>query len=149
MRLSKTEHCKLNISIPCQFPMLVGDGFCNDITNNPECYYDGGGCCGNHNNGWVPNVVDCKFCECKAPYGFVYNRQKVKTLFGRNTCFSSLSSIGDGFVRIDLILLIATLMGAIVVEAMLISTFVKSVNALEQVLKILNLEIMLVNLFNS
>ena len=77
--------------------MLVGDGFCNDITNTPECYYDGGDCCGNHNNGWVPNIVDCKFCECKAPYGFVYNRQKVKTLFGRNTCFSSLSSIGDGF----------------------------------------------------
>ena len=25
---------------------MVGDGFCNDETNNPDCNYDGGDCCG-------------------------------------------------------------------------------------------------------
>jgi hypothetical protein len=25
---------------------LIGDGFCNDETNNAECNYDGGDCCG-------------------------------------------------------------------------------------------------------
>ena len=24
----------------------VGDGFCDDATNNVECNYDGGDCCG-------------------------------------------------------------------------------------------------------
>merc|ERR1712051_772889 len=24
---------------------LVGNGFCNDETNNPDCNYDGGDCC--------------------------------------------------------------------------------------------------------
>ena len=25
---------------------MIGDGFCNDETNNPECNFDGGDCCG-------------------------------------------------------------------------------------------------------
>ena len=25
---------------------LIGDGFCNDETNNADCNYDGGDCCG-------------------------------------------------------------------------------------------------------
>ena len=28
------------------FPSAVGDGFCNDETNNAACNYDGGDCCG-------------------------------------------------------------------------------------------------------
>ena len=35
------ELCKLGFT-----PSSVGDGFCNDNTNNEECYYDGGDCCG-------------------------------------------------------------------------------------------------------
>ena len=27
-------------------PSVVGDGFCNDQTNNENCNYDGGDCCG-------------------------------------------------------------------------------------------------------
>ena len=35
-----------------------GDGFCDDVTNKPECNYDGGDCCLEH--------VDTMFCnECK------------------------------------------------------------------------------------
>jgi hypothetical protein len=24
---------------------LIGNGFCNNDTNNADCYYDGGDCC--------------------------------------------------------------------------------------------------------
>ena len=27
-------------------PDWVGDGYCDDINNNRECYYDNGDCCG-------------------------------------------------------------------------------------------------------
>ena len=39
----------------------VGDGYCDDGCNNPDCGYDGGDCCG-------PNVDKryCLYCECKA-----------------------------------------------------------------------------------
>ena len=29
----------------CEFPELVGDGYCHDETNNADCNYDGGDCC--------------------------------------------------------------------------------------------------------
>ena len=38
---------------------LIGDGFCNDETNNADCNYDGGDCCGSC------VVTDhCSQCEC-------------------------------------------------------------------------------------
>ena len=44
----------------------MGNGFCNDITNNQDCYFDGGDCCGscvisNH----------CSECVCLDPEAFV------------------------------------------------------------------------------
>ena len=43
-------HQKLNISIcysDCTAnATVIGDGFCNDETNNADCNYDGGDCCG-------------------------------------------------------------------------------------------------------
>ena len=43
----------------CPTPLIVGDGFCNDETNNPDCNYDGGDCCGSC-------VVreQCSECQC-------------------------------------------------------------------------------------
>ena len=42
----------------CENPTWIGDGYCDDITNNPECSYDGGDCCG--------PAVDTQFCsECQ------------------------------------------------------------------------------------
>ena len=38
---------------------LVGNGFCNDETNNPYCSYDGGDCCGP-----CLNVDQCSECVC-------------------------------------------------------------------------------------
>ena len=36
-----------------------GDGFCNDITNNQDCNYDGGDCCGPD-----VNTQYCTECQC-------------------------------------------------------------------------------------
>ena len=47
-------------SVPgCDNVTLVGNGFCNDDTNNPDCNYDGGDCC-------VVNAKtnSCSECAC-------------------------------------------------------------------------------------
>ena len=41
----------------------VGDGFCDDQTNSPECYFDGGDCCVTDVNPNV-NTLLCTICEC-------------------------------------------------------------------------------------
>ena len=38
----------------CPYLELIGDGFCNDETNNENCNYDDGDCCGPE--------VDKKYC---------------------------------------------------------------------------------------
>ena len=38
---------------------LVGDGFCNNETNNFNCNYDGGDCCGS-----CINTDYCTVCQC-------------------------------------------------------------------------------------
>ena len=38
---------------------MVGDGYCDDITNNLDCNYDGGDCCGS----FVNNQY-CTECQC-------------------------------------------------------------------------------------
>ena len=38
---------------------LVADGFCNDETNNDDCHYDGGDCCGS-----CINTDYCSQCTC-------------------------------------------------------------------------------------
>ena len=57
------------------FNSLVGDGFCNDGTNNAGCLFDGGDCCGNcantdlctectcHDEGALPLDLSCKLKE--------------------------------------------------------------------------------------
>lgn len=44
----------------CMKPLWVGDGFCDDETNDEDCNYDGGDCCTEN-----PNVDYCNDCECK------------------------------------------------------------------------------------
>ena len=43
----------------CYEPFWVGDGYCDDQTNNENCDYDGGDCC-------LSFVQEdyCSFCEC-------------------------------------------------------------------------------------
>ena len=63
----------------CPHHFLIGDEFCNDLTNNVECNYDGGDCCVDINNefctdctcyliencaaGFTPSVVGDGFCN--------------------------------------------------------------------------------------
>ena len=43
----------------CVNPSWVGDGYCDDVTNNMECNYDGGDCCGDN-----VNIQYCSECQC-------------------------------------------------------------------------------------
>ena len=43
----------------CPYHTLIGDGDCNDESNNEECNYDGGDCCGSC---IVTNL--CSECSC-------------------------------------------------------------------------------------
>ena len=43
----------------CDNVALVGNGFCNDETNNPDCNYDGGDCCIVN-----ANINSCSECVC-------------------------------------------------------------------------------------
>ena len=45
--------------IGCPEPKLIGNGYCNDETNNLECQFDGGDCCG-----FCVNTADCTNCDC-------------------------------------------------------------------------------------
>ena len=47
-------------NIACQFPTLIGDGFCQDYNNNRHCSFDGGDCCGP-----CVNREFCTECKCK------------------------------------------------------------------------------------
>ena len=43
----------------CVQPPWVGDGYCDDVTNNVECNYDGGDCCLD-----PVNTQYCSECQC-------------------------------------------------------------------------------------
>ena len=43
----------------CDNVALVGNGFCNDETNNADCNYDGGDCCVVN-----ANTTHCSDCAC-------------------------------------------------------------------------------------
>ena len=54
-----TINCLHQETCSARFHPLVGDGFCNDWTNNEACNYDGGDCCK------LPVNKDlCSNCEC-------------------------------------------------------------------------------------
>ena len=54
-----------DILIDCRHTSMVGDGYCNDEANIPECEYDGGDCCG-------PCIVTdyCFECECLNTFNY-------------------------------------------------------------------------------
>ena len=47
-------------SIACLSEHLIGDGYCDDVTNNAICNYDGGDCCFAKTN-----TLFCTECQCK------------------------------------------------------------------------------------
>ena len=44
----------------------MGNGECNDWSNDKECNYDGGDCCGPN-----PNTMYCSACQCLSEGGVV------------------------------------------------------------------------------
>ena len=53
----------------CDNVALVGNGFCNDEINNPDCNYDGGDCCAMNANTDSCSDCSCHFIEtCAAGY---------------------------------------------------------------------------------
>ena len=44
----------------CPEPKWIGDGFCDDSTNNLKCNYDGGDCCGNDTD--KTYCFNCYYC---------------------------------------------------------------------------------------
>ena len=45
--------------VVCANSSLIGNGFCNDQTNNEDCMYDEGECCGT-----CANMEQCSDCQC-------------------------------------------------------------------------------------
>jgi hypothetical protein len=45
--------------VECRNPSWIGDGFCDDETNVPECNWDGGDCCFPESD-----FTECDACEC-------------------------------------------------------------------------------------
>ena len=46
----------------CESTAWVGDGYCDDLTNNEACNFDGGDCCGLN-----VNRQYCMICQCFKP----------------------------------------------------------------------------------
>ena len=88
-----------------EHPYYIGDGNCDDETNNEGCSYDGGDCCGSN-----VNTQDCTECicyadiDCAAPLNLIGNgfcNDEANTAGcnydGGDCCIASLSLIGDGY----------------------------------------------------
>ena len=55
--MTNTSNDLTNV-IGCRYSHLVYDAQCNDISNTPECHYDGGDCCRRAIN------QRCYYCVC-------------------------------------------------------------------------------------
>ena len=56
--LSSRTFSKIFFAV-CADPSRIGNGFCDDATNNEVCEWDGGDCCGDN-----VNTDYCIACEC-------------------------------------------------------------------------------------
>ena len=61
MLVHQFERFLFFISKDCTNGRLIGNGICNDETNNAECNFDGGDCCGE-----CINTDHCVECVCHA-----------------------------------------------------------------------------------
>ena len=46
----------------CDYPLISGDGFCDDEANNHQCDFDDGDCCGTTT--FKVNTQNCLQCMC-------------------------------------------------------------------------------------
>ena len=88
----------------CNNVALVGNGFCNDVTNNADCNYDGGDCCVLDANTNSCSECVCHFLEtCAAGYhplvgnGFCDDETNiVECDHDGGDCCSNPELVGDG-----------------------------------------------------
>ena len=53
---------------------MIGDGYCYDATNNEECHFDGGDCCGsNVNTQFCTECICFEDLSCAAPFELIGN----------------------------------------------------------------------------
>ena len=63
------SECICYDDLPCDAPIeLIGNGFCDDETNNQRCEFDGGDCCGE-----CIKMDYCLNCVCYAPSAIDYS----------------------------------------------------------------------------
>ena len=58
--LSSRTFSKIFFAV-CADPSRIGNGFCDDATNNEVCEWDGGDCCGDNVNNLFCNVCRCNY----------------------------------------------------------------------------------------
>ena len=82
---------------------MVGNGFCNDETNNVDCNYDGGDCCFVNTNTNSCSECVCYFLEtCEAGYhplvgnGVCDDHTNVAGCYDGGECCSNSNMVGDG-----------------------------------------------------
>ena len=88
----------------CDNVALVGNGFCNNETNNPDCNYDGGDCCAMNANISSCFDCDCHLIEtCAAGYhplvgnGFCNDDTNIAECdYDGGDCCTNLNIVGDG-----------------------------------------------------
>ena len=68
---------------------MIGDGYCNDESNNPECVYDGGDCCGS-----CINTEYCTYCTC---IGNTFSNRVPNALVGDGHCNDELNTAECNF----------------------------------------------------
>ena len=89
----------------CDNVALVGNSFCNDETNNPDCNYDGGDCCVVNANTNSCSDCYCHFLEtCAAGYhplvgnGFCNDGTNIAECdYDGGDCCSNPEMVGNGF----------------------------------------------------
>ena len=83
--LNLNSHC-----IDCPQHTLIGDGYCNDETNNPGCSFDGGDCCG--------PCINTDFCiNCSCLSNVIGSAAVPNALIGNGYCNDELNTPGCNF----------------------------------------------------
>ena len=71
----------------CSNAAWIGDGYCDDVTNNIQCNYDGGDCCGVN-----INTNFCIQCQCLSGGG------NTTTTSGGSTTTGASTTLFEGII---------------------------------------------------
>ena len=71
---------------------MVGDGYCNDESNNIHCAFDGGDCCYSYGR----SITFCKECKCLTGY----SDEKINyALIGNGYCNDETNNVTSQYVE--------------------------------------------------